>query len=284
MARLPRLLAAVFAAILAGSGTAYAEDHPTAGIHTPRTGSYAAVGEPLLVTGGAVNGEAGGITAVDVSVDGGTTWQPAEESREQWRFRFTPTAPGDVAVIARAHTRSTTGHPSPATTVHVGATPGPLPRIHDANNGLTLPVFDQVLDPDREPVELGLEFQVDRPGTITGVTVDRGTHTGPIRTRLWTGGGDLVADALSGSPGTGREWVDFPTPIPVHPGQDYVVSYFSDRSWGYRASENYFTATILQAPFIVEPGAGVYHYGVHGGFPTETWHDSNYWVLPQFQE
>ncbi|CCH30431.1 DUF4082 domain-containing protein [Actinosynnema sp. NPDC047251] len=284
MLRLPRLLAAVFAVILASSGTAYAQDHPTAGIHTPRDGSYAAVGESLLVIGGAVNGEAAGITAVEVSVDGGTTWQLAETVKERWRFQFTPTTAGDVTIVARAHTRSTVGNPSLPATVHVGATPGPLPRIHDATNTLSLPTFDQALDPDWEPVELGLKFQVDRPGTLTGVTIDRGPYTGPIETRVWTGSGELLADTLSGAPGIGREWVSFEPPVPVQPGQDYVVSYFSRWSSRYQASQDYFTGTILQAPFIVKPGAGVFHYEVHGGFPTDTWRNSNYWILPLFHE
>lgn len=76
----------------------------------------------------------------------------------------------------------------------------------------------------------------------------------------------------------------FPTPVPVEPDRDYVISYYTPQG-GYAMSENYFTGTLVQAPFTAPHdgtrGAGVYRYG--GGFPTDSRHDSTYWVQPEFQ-
>ena len=74
--------------------------------------------------------------------------------------------------------------------------------------------------------------------------------------------------------------IDFATPVPVEPGRDYVISYYTPEG-GYESSENFFTGTLVSAPFIAHRGAGVYRYG--GGFPTENWHDSAYGVVPEFR-
>jgi hypothetical protein len=40
--------------------------------------------------------------------------------------------------------------------------------------------------------------------------------------------------------------------------------------------------TLFHAPYIVRADAGVYRYGEGGGFPTDTWHHSNYTIYPSF--
>nr|AGS49370.1 hypothetical protein [uncultured bacterium esnapd4]QEO74956.1 hypothetical protein [uncultured bacterium] len=74
--------------------------------------------------------------------------------------------------------------------------------------------------------------------------------------------------------------ITFGTPVPVTPGREYVVSYYTP-SGGYLSTENYFVGGLAHGPFHLPVNAGVYRYG--GGFPSDTWNAGNYWVEPVFQ-
>jgi DMSO/TMAO reductase YedYZ molybdopterin-dependent catalytic subunit len=80
-------------------------------IADPLDGSQAAVGKPLVIRGVAWSGDAGPVTAVDVSVDGGRTWKSATLHSNQrtqfgwrhWEFRWTPLDLAYYTILARAH-------------------------------------------------------------------------------------------------------------------------------------------------------------------------------------
>lgn len=278
MSWLPRLVAVVAALGLVLSGTAYAVDAPRSGISTPTTGASVAVGVPLLVTGIAYNGEAGGIISVELSVDGGTTWFEAGTT-ESWRYIYTPTAAGELTIVSRASTASTTGVWTSPITVYVGGAGTPPPigcRCY-----FLLPDAVVAKDSDLEAVELGMRMRFDRDGSVTGITLRRGTYSGPVTVRVWSGAGELLGEEV----GSGQE-VMLSSPVPVTAGADYVVSYYTPAG-GYASTERYFTGSVIRAPFSAPhdgvSGAGVYRYGVGGGFPTDTWRDSNYWIAPYFQ-
>ena len=73
---------------------------PVSRIDEPRTGSSLPPG-PVQVSGAAHDRGGGCVAAVEVSVDGGATWHPAE-GREAWRYEWDPRASGTCSVLSRA--------------------------------------------------------------------------------------------------------------------------------------------------------------------------------------
>ncbi|WP_157621545.1 DUF4082 domain-containing protein [Saccharothrix sp. NRRL B-16348] len=287
MPRLSRLLVAIAAATLVLSGTAHAQDDRRVIVGTPTARSAAEVGVPLLVTGLSVAPSTVAITATELTFDGGATWVTAEVLRDHdparvdWRYVYTPDQPGDVGVAGRVVTASGVGPVGAPVVIHVGGVAVTQPVNCATRCELGTYYKDIVNDPDREPVEVGMRFRVDRPGQLLGASLGRGAYRGPITLRLWSDTGALLAEQPWDHPGLMAE-IDFPTAVPAEPGRDYVISFYTPEG-GYATSEDFFVGTLVRAPFIVPRGAGVYHYGVGGGFPTDTWHDSTYWVLPEFR-
>lgn len=289
MVRSPRLLVALAAAAVLlpvlGTATAHAVDNPYSTIRTPTAGAGIEVDVPLLVTGGAFNGEAGGIVSVEISFDAGANWDQVD-GLETWSYLYTPDTAGALTLVTRASTASVVGAATVPVSVSVGSAGSPPSRLCPCIFWLpTLPDRPVIDDPDTEAVELGLRLRPDRDGHLTGMTVRRGTYTGALVGRLWSSGGTLLAERTSASGSGLYQSIPFTTPVAVDAGETYVVSYYTP-SGGYAATEYYFSGTVVDAPFAAphdgSTGAGVYHYGVGGGFPTDSWHDSNYWVLPTF--
>jgi sulfite oxidase len=88
-------------------------------IAAPVDGAQADPGKRLTIRGVAWSGDAGPVTAVDVSVDGGRRWQPAmlhqaQRSQfgwRQWEFDWTPPAPAFYTILARARDAAGTTQP-----------------------------------------------------------------------------------------------------------------------------------------------------------------------------
>jgi len=88
-------------------------------IAAPLDGAQAAVGSALTIRGVAWSGDAGPVTAVDVSIDGGRNWRPAslnEDQRtqfgwRQWEFKWTPSQEAYYTILARA--RDAAGNTQP---------------------------------------------------------------------------------------------------------------------------------------------------------------------------
>jgi sulfite oxidase len=87
-------------------------------IASPADGSAVDVGKPIVVTGAAWSGDAGHVTGVDISVDQGRTWKPAQLSGNVtpfgwrlWNFRWTPPIQGYYTILSRA--RDTSGDVQP---------------------------------------------------------------------------------------------------------------------------------------------------------------------------
>lgn len=85
----------------------------------PRDGSQAAAGKPVFIRGVAWSGDAGPVTAVDVSVDGGRTWKSAslragqrtQFGWRQWELAWTPPHEAYYNILARA--RDAAGNTQP---------------------------------------------------------------------------------------------------------------------------------------------------------------------------
>lgn len=93
--------------------------HVKSVIAAPLDGAQAAMGSPLTIRGVAWSGDAGPVTAVDVSTDGGRNWSPAALHRDQqtqfgwrqWEYNWTPSQEAYYTVLARA--RDAAGNTQP---------------------------------------------------------------------------------------------------------------------------------------------------------------------------
>ena len=135
-------------------------------------------------------------------------------------------------------------------------------------------------DPDTSAVELGVKFQSDKDGFITGIRFYKGkTNTGTHVGTLWSSTGQMLAKAaFTNETATGWQQVNF-APVAITANTTYVASYLAPKAH-YSVTEPYFNGGVDNPPLhalanSVSPN-GVYKYG--GGFPTATWNSSNYWV------
>jgi hypothetical protein len=137
---------------------------------------------------------------------------------------------------------------------------------------------------DKKAIEVGVKFQADLDGYITGVRfykgdLNTGTHIG----NLWSSDGTLLATAtFVDETSSGWQQVNFGTPVAITAGTTYVASYHTDVG-RYAANTNYFASSGVDNPPLralangVDGGNGVYLYGA-SGFPTTSFRSSNYWV------
>ena len=139
-------------------------------------------------------------------------------------------------------------------------------------------------DPDTAAVEVGLKFRADVTGQITGVRFYKGSgNTGTHVGHLWTRDGQLLGTVTFGTEtATGWQQASFSTPVQVSAGTTYVVSYYAP-SGRYAGDSGYFATGVDTPPLHalangVDGANGVYRYGTGGGFPTDTWQSTNYWV------
>jgi len=135
------------------------------------------------------------------------------------------------------------------------------------------------VDPDRAGVELGVKFVSKRAGTITSIQFYRSSaqkraYTGTV----WSASGAKLATAsFPASTRAGWQTAKLNRPVAVSAGQKLVASYYTPAG-AYAATEWAFTKRIKRNGFRVPVDGGVYRYGSASGFPTESWHGSNYFV------
>ena len=244
---------------------------PTSSIAAPSLGANVQVGLPLTIQGTAQDAGGGVITAVEVSVDGGLTWHRAS-GRSSWTYSWTPNTTGTVTIKSRAVDDSgNIEQPSDGITAGVVGT-----SVTMWSTTATPAVIDS--GDDNQAVELGVKFTSDTNGFITGLrfyksAANTGTHTAS----LWTASGQRLATATStNETASGWQQVNFSAPVAVTAGTTYVASYHTNVG-RYSVSRSYFTAPFSSGPLHVPTNGGVYLYG-SGGFPTNTYQGSNYWV------
>ena len=74
---------------------------PGSTITAPTAGSNLPPGSAVTISGTATDAGGGVVAAVEVSVDGGTSWHPAT-GRASWSYSWTPAASGSVTIKSRA--------------------------------------------------------------------------------------------------------------------------------------------------------------------------------------
>jgi hypothetical protein len=105
---------------------------PSSTITSPPSGSSVAPGSSVTISGTAVDFGGGVVGAVEISLDGGTTWHPAV-GRENWSY--TTTFNNNATVNIRSRAVDDSGNlevPGPGITLIVG-TPAPPPSVSSVN-------------------------------------------------------------------------------------------------------------------------------------------------------
>ena len=164
----------------------------------------------------------------------------------------------------------------------------PLPTVVTIWPSTAAP--ERVDDGPDSAVELGVKFQSDVAGTITGIRFYKSaTNTGAHVGNLWTSDGTLLATVtFSNETASGWQQVLFATPVAIASNTVYVASYHANNGH-YSEDDYYFQGRGVDNPPLHAPangvadGNGVYAYGSSSTFPNQTWNAANYWVDVVFQ-
>src|SRR6478752_4479944 len=251
---------------------------PTTTIAAPVAGSTVQSGSTMTVSGTATDTGGGVVGGVEVSTDGGTSWDPAT-GRGTWSYAWTPGATGPATIMARAADDSANLGAPATISVTVAARSCPCSIW---GSGAT-PVV--ATDSDTSPNELGVKFRSDVAGQVTALRFykgsgNSGTHVG----HLWSATGTLLATVtFTGETATGWQQANLSAPVTLTPGTTYVASYYAPNG-RYAEDDNFFLSTAVDAPPLhaLKDGSdgpnGVYRPGAGGGFPTQAFASANYWV------
>ena len=194
---------------------------PAASINAP----LALDGNRTTISGTAIDSGGGVVGAVEVSVDDGKSWHPAE-GRENWSYTWTPSSlSGSMTVLARAADDSANLQPilASATFAVTGGPACPCSVWTDS----TLPESPQT--DDTSAVEIGMKFRSDVAGYIKAVRFyktpgNTGTHIG----NLWTlDGGRLASATFTSETPSGWQQASFSRPVPIAANTTYVISYYA---------------------------------------------------------
>ena len=205
----------------------------------------------------------------------GTTPTPGSRTTTQYTSPFSITSTTTVKAIATA-SGLTTSSLATATYTIVGACPCTIwpstatPGTVDVNQ--------------TTPLELGVKFEADSSGFITGIRFYKGVkNTGTHIGNLWNSTGTLLASAtFTGETSSGWQQVNFASPVAITANTVYVASYFSPTG-DFPVDRNYFNTGVDNPPLhalqngVSGPNA-VYNYGSSSTFPTNSYQASNYWV------
>ena len=142
---------------------------------------------------------------------------------------------------------------------------------------------------DPKSVELGVRFHAKVAGYITGIRFYKGAqNTGTHVGTLWDKSGHILAQAtFTNETSNGWQSVTFAQPVSVAANVTYIASYFAPNGH-YSANNFYFQSTGHSNNNLVAPRSGgsapngVYLYNSRGGFPTQTYQATNYWVDVMF--
>jgi hypothetical protein len=251
---------------------------PRSVITSPTLGSTVVARSLATISGTAADSGGGVVGAVEVSTDGGITWHPAT-GRENWSYTFLPSNSGPLAIQSRAVDDSGNLE-TPATSLILSVAPPPCPCSIWSTT--VVPVTADA--GPFPPLELGVQFQADSNGYITGIrfyksAANSGTHVG----NLWSSSGALLASAtFTGETASGWQQVNFSIPVAVTANTVYVASYHT--AVGHLSEDlGYFaTSGVDNSPLhaLGRNGGtnGVYAFASNSAFPSNTYNSSNFWV------
>lgn len=140
---------------------------------------------------------------------------------------------------------------------------------------------------DQQGVELGVKFRTRGAVAVTAIRFykfpeNNGVHTG----HLWSPSGQLLASVtFPNETESGWQTATLPSPIYPTPGSTLIASYYAPNgryAVGRRTDDDLTNGAggsdspVYALADGVEGGNGVYQYG--GGFPSNTYFSSNYYV------
>jgi hypothetical protein len=141
-----------------------------------------------------------------------------------------------------------------------------------------------IAENDRSAVELGVKFQVNTNGKVTGVRFYKGPqNTGTHVGNLWSSAGALLASVtFTGETASGWQQALFTNAVDLTVGATYIISYHTNVGL-YSADANFFAAPWTNGPLTAPSdsasgGNGIYAYGGTSAFPSNSFGASNYWV------
>jgi N,N-dimethylformamidase beta subunit-like, C-terminal/Domain of unknown function (DUF4082)/Bacterial Ig-like domain/Bacterial Ig domain len=241
---------------------------PSTSITSPAGGATVAAGSPVTVTGTAAD-VGGRVGAVEVSVDGGSSWHPAT-GRESWSYSFTPSVPGQTTLLSRAADDSANLGAPASVTVNVPVKTCPCTLFGDATPATTAN--------EGVGLELGVRFTPDGAGRVTALRYYSAGGSGQRLGHLWTASGTQLAEVAFPA-AQGWHEVALPTPVAVTGGTTYIASFYAaDGTYGY--TDNFFLTPYDAAPLRAPAsGNGAYVYAAGGGFPnTPSGNATNYFA------
>ena len=159
------------------------------------------------------------------------------------------------------------------------ASPAPTPALVGSLFSTETPTV-LAATADTASVELGVSFTPSVNGSVAAIQFfkgagNTGTHTG----HLWSSAGALLATVtFTNETATGWQSATLSTPVALTAGQSYVASYLAPKG-NYSYTSNYFATAKTVGPLTAPAlNNGRYLYGATGGFPTNSWGSTNYFV------
>ena len=139
---------------------------------------------------------------------------------------------------------------------------------------------------DGNSINVGMVVSVDQPGYIDGVDFYKAIANGGMHVgSLWTASGTLLARAtFANETASGWQQVIFANAVSVHPGVEYVVSYFAPQGH-YSANSAQFASGGVDTPplhalanSVAPAGNGLFSYGSAAALPTSSFNATGYGV------
>jgi hypothetical protein len=256
----------------------------TAGTAQPPAATVAITASPTTIT-------AGGSTTLSWSSTNATSCSATSPAN----WTVSTTTSGTQAVSPTATTTyamtctGTGGSGNNTTTVTVNpVTPPPA----NANIFPTSATPAHANSGDTNPVSLGVKFQSDAAGYISGIRFYKGTSTngGAHVGTLWSSTGSLLAQAtFSNETASGWQDVTFSSSVAITANTTYVASYFAPQgNYSYDSGTDpmNLNSAINNAPLHAlatsTSNNGVYGYGTSSVFPAQSYNGSDYWVDVDF--
>lgn len=242
---------------------------PTVSIVTPTAGQNLSEGSLLTVTGTASD-VGGRVAGVEVSVDGGASFHPADGT-DTWTYTGVLSGNGAGAVQVRA-TDDSVRTSAPVKVAVSSTCPCTL-------FGVAAP--RQVDSGDTAAVTLGTKFTSTQDGFVSGVrfyksAANTGSHTGTL---FSASGGVLATGVFANETSEGWQTLLFDRQVPVKAGTTYVAAYTAPQG-RYSADSYYFTRPFNAGLLTAAGGNGVANgvFSEGSAFPSETYQQTNYWV------
>ncbi len=251
---------------------------PMSSLTAPAAGALAQIGQAVTIAGTAADTGGGVVAGVEVSTDGGVTWEPAQGT-SSWSYKWVPGSGGSTTILSRAVDDSgNLQTPSAGVSVNVAG-----PRGITIWSDSVLPTDTSTSD--TRAVEVGVKFKSDVSGLVDGIRFYKGSQNTGVHTgELWSSTGQLLATAtFSAESASGWQKVLFSAPVAINANTVYVASYHTNT--GYYASDlNYFDGLgVNNGPLhalsnSVGGGNGVFVYSAGTAFPTSIFQSTNYYV------